>query len=283
MPKIWDVSLAQAEVAYNSAVHSSKGFSPFEVVYKTYLRHVVDLVDLSGKKNIQATKMVREVQATHEDVRANITEANAMYKITANKHRRKKLFQVGDEDHAYLNVIRSRSGSLGIATWIVNLNILETTPSGVPNSSGPAYQKPLVWRPHILGLYNGLGWLALGRINSVGARFGTYELLTAFYKDGRQDNYVHVSEALMAGITVSAVESLMSSPFELFTIRSQVTTASRVSKSSKALEITYASSSIAKVLRGWYTLLEKKIKKRFTGSVSHHFPFKRYRTLTQST
>nr|GEW77420.1 hypothetical protein [Tanacetum cinerariifolium] len=88
------------------------------------------------------------------------------------------------DDHAYLNVIRSRSGSLGIATWIVNLNILETTPSGVPNSSGPAYQKPLVWRPHILGLYNGLGWLALGRINSVGARFGTYELLTAFYKGG---------------------------------------------------------------------------------------------------
>ncbi|GKA42378.1 transposon ty3-I gag-pol polyprotein [Tanacetum coccineum] len=35
--------------------------------------------------------------ATHEVVRANITEANAKYKIAADKHRRKKLFQVGDE------------------------------------------------------------------------------------------------------------------------------------------------------------------------------------------
>ncbi|GJT83388.1 transposon ty3-I gag-pol polyprotein [Tanacetum coccineum] len=76
---------------------NSTGFSPFEVVYKTSLRHVVDLVDLPGKKNVQANRMVEEVQATHEVVRANITEANDKYKIAADKHRQKKLFQVGDE------------------------------------------------------------------------------------------------------------------------------------------------------------------------------------------
>ncbi|GJY53831.1 putative CCCH-type zinc finger family protein [Tanacetum coccineum] len=101
-PKLWDVSLAQDEFAYNSAVHSSTRFSPFEVVYKTSPRHVVDLVDLPGKKNIQATRMVEEVQATHEVVRANITEANAKYKIAADKHRRKKLFQVGDAVMVFL-------------------------------------------------------------------------------------------------------------------------------------------------------------------------------------
>ncbi|GKB57416.1 RNA-directed DNA polymerase [Tanacetum coccineum] len=101
-PKLWDVSLAQAEFAYNSVVHSSTGFSPFEVMYKTSPRHVVDLVDLPGKKNIQANRMVEEVQATHEVVRANITEAKAKYKFAADKHRRKKLFQVGDEVMVFL-------------------------------------------------------------------------------------------------------------------------------------------------------------------------------------
>ncbi|GJW88693.1 transposon ty3-I gag-pol polyprotein [Tanacetum coccineum] len=65
-PKLWDVLLAHAEFAYNSVVHSSTGFSPFEVAYKTSPRHVVNLVDLPCKKNVQANKMVEEVQATHE-------------------------------------------------------------------------------------------------------------------------------------------------------------------------------------------------------------------------
>nr|GEW62578.1 transposon Ty3-I Gag-Pol polyprotein [Tanacetum cinerariifolium] len=42
------------------------GFSPFEVVYKISPRHVVDFVDLPGKENVQANRMVEEVQATHE-------------------------------------------------------------------------------------------------------------------------------------------------------------------------------------------------------------------------
>jgi hypothetical protein len=35
---------------------------------------------------------------------------------------------------------------------------------------------------NIVGLYSGFGWLALGRIFGVGARFGIYEILTAFNK-----------------------------------------------------------------------------------------------------
>ncbi|GAB2300980.1 hypothetical protein Dimus_035017 [Dionaea muscipula] len=77
------------------------------------------------------------------------------------------------------------------------------------------------------GLYSGVGWLTLGRIVSLGARFGTYEILTAFYKDGRADNYVYVSEALLAGIVSGAVESFVSSPFELLKLRAQVTSATR--------------------------------------------------------
>nr|GEW65741.1 RNA-directed DNA polymerase [Tanacetum cinerariifolium] len=101
-PKLWDVSLAQAEFAYNSVVHSSMGFLPFEVVYKTSLRHVVDLVDLPGKKNIQANRMVERVQATHEVVRAKISESNDKYKIAAGNHHHGKLFQVRDEVMVFL-------------------------------------------------------------------------------------------------------------------------------------------------------------------------------------
>lgn len=35
---------------------------------------------------------------------------------------------------------------------------------------------------NIAGLYSGFCWLAVGRTFGVGARFGTYEILTAFYK-----------------------------------------------------------------------------------------------------
>ncbi|GJQ90259.1 RNA-directed DNA polymerase [Tanacetum coccineum] len=89
----------------------STGFSRFEVVYKTSLRHMVDLVDLPGKKNVQANRMVEEVQATHEVVRANITKANAKYKIAADKHRQKKLFQVGDEVMVFLRKEHFRVGT----------------------------------------------------------------------------------------------------------------------------------------------------------------------------
>ncbi|GJU14060.1 transposon ty3-I gag-pol polyprotein [Tanacetum coccineum] len=72
---------------------------------------MVDLVDLLGKKNIQENRMVEEVQATHEVVRANITEANAKYKFSADKHRRKKLFQLGDEVMVFLRKERFLVGT----------------------------------------------------------------------------------------------------------------------------------------------------------------------------
>ncbi|XP_057525424.1 mitochondrial aspartate-glutamate transporter AGC1 isoform X1 [Amaranthus tricolor] len=75
------------------------------------------------------------------------------------------------------------------------------------------------------GLYSGLSWLTLGRISSLGVRFGVYEILTAFYKDGRVDNYVHVSEALCAGMVSGALECCLNSPFEMIKLRKQVAAA----------------------------------------------------------
>ncbi|KAJ8557610.1 hypothetical protein K7X08_003235 [Anisodus acutangulus] len=101
------------------------------------------------------------------------------------------------------------------------------------------------------GLYSGVGWLTLGRSLGLGARFGVYEILTAFYKDGREDKYVHVSEALLSGIASGAVESLVSSPFELIKLRAQVTSASRIPSSTSVVEKAVVSPLMAKLLPGY--------------------------------
>ncbi|KAJ4963987.1 hypothetical protein NE237_023926 [Protea cynaroides] len=107
-----------------------------------------------------------------------------------------------------------------------------------------------------LGLYYGFGWSTLGRISGLAARFGSYELLTAFYKDGREDNYVYVSEALLAGIAAGALEALISTPFELLKLRAQVTAAVHLPASSSFTANQVNTPVIARLLRG--CTLDKK-------------------------
>ncbi|KAL7082440.1 hypothetical protein ACP275_14G098700 [Erythranthe tilingii] len=76
------------------------------------------------------------------------------------------------------------------------------------------------------GLYNGVAWMTVGRTLGLGVRFGVYEVVTAFYKDGREDNYVSVAEALMAGFVAGTTECVVASPFELIKLRAQVASAS---------------------------------------------------------
>ncbi|KAF8413272.1 hypothetical protein HHK36_001248 [Tetracentron sinense] len=106
------------------------------------------------------------------------------------------------------------------------------------------------------GLYSGFGWSTFGRISGLGARFGIYELLTAFYTDGREDNHVYVSEALLAGIAAGALEAFLSTPFELFKLRAQVTSASRIPNSRSVTAKQVSAPVVARLLQG-YTPLKK--------------------------
>ncbi|XP_010532513.1 PREDICTED: mitochondrial arginine transporter BAC2 [Tarenaya hassleriana] len=99
------------------------------------------------------------------------------------------------------------------------------------------------------GLYGGLGWLTIGRISGLGARFGVFEIVTAFYKDGREDNSLNVSEAYLAGMAAGAAETLMTSPFELLKVREQVAAASRAPNTAAVAETAHTPQVISRLLR----------------------------------
>ncbi|KAL2902492.1 Mitochondrial aspartate-glutamate transporter AGC1 [Bienertia sinuspersici] len=101
------------------------------------------------------------------------------------------------------------------------------------------------------GLYSGVSWMTVGRITSLGARFGVHELLTAFYKDGRIDNYVYVSEALFAGMVAGAIESCLNSPFEMMKLRKQVAAAIHVPSSSNPATKPASAPIISRLLPGY--------------------------------
>ena len=71
------------------------------------------------------------------------------------------------------------------------------------------------------------------------------------FVDGREDNYVHVSEAFTAGMVAGAVESVISSPFEMVKVRKQVTSASLIPSSSFVAEKRAVVPSIARLLHGY--------------------------------
>ncbi|CAL9077450.1 unnamed protein product [Musa acuminata var. zebrina] len=100
------------------------------------------------------------------------------------------------------------------------------------------------------GFYSGLGWSVLGKLFGFGSRFGTYEILTAYYKDGRTYNYVHVSEAFLAGMAAGAMEAVICTPFELLKIRSQVSSASLLRKLGSVGVMQESTPLISKLLPG---------------------------------
>jgi len=114
-PKQWDHALAQVEFAYNSAVHTAIGRSPFSIVYTTPPKHVIDFINLPGCMGIStaAVNMAKDIQTTKENVKAIIEATGVRNKIAADKSRRHKVFREGDDVMVFLQKERFPVGTYG--------------------------------------------------------------------------------------------------------------------------------------------------------------------------
>ena len=112
-PKQWDMALAQAEFAFNNMVNRSTGKSPFQIVYGCVPRHTLDLVPLPKLPgmNITAEHMADRIMDIHTDVRNKLQASNEKYKEAADKHRRAKVFEIGDQVMVHLRKERFPTGT----------------------------------------------------------------------------------------------------------------------------------------------------------------------------
>lgn len=95
--KIWEESLPHVEFAYKRVVHSTTKFCPFEIVYGFKPTTPIDLpLPMQDSVNFDASKQAEFVKNLYDRARANIEKMTKMYEKSANKGRKKILFEPGD-------------------------------------------------------------------------------------------------------------------------------------------------------------------------------------------
>ncbi|GLT84058.1 hypothetical protein SLE2022_023100 [Rubroshorea leprosula] len=112
-PRQWDFALAQAKFAYNNAVQSATGRSPFSIVCQKVPNHAVDLVKLPRVRGISiaAANLAEQIQEVQAEVKAKLEATNSRYKQAANVHRKDKAFAVWNMVMVFLRKERYPAGT----------------------------------------------------------------------------------------------------------------------------------------------------------------------------
>ena len=86
-PKQWDFAIAQAEIAYNSEIHSSIGRLSFSVVYMKVPNQALDLVKLPKVHGLSLSteNLVEQVQSIQENIKLKLQKSNEKHKMAAHK------------------------------------------------------------------------------------------------------------------------------------------------------------------------------------------------------
>ena len=100
----WDAKIPQAEFAHNHALNRSSGYSPFQVVYGMSPRGPIDLSTLpdQSRRHGVAADFIDDIHTIHQRVISNLQTSATNYKTAADAHRRRVVFEVGDQVWAFL-------------------------------------------------------------------------------------------------------------------------------------------------------------------------------------
>lgn len=107
-PSQWFKFLAMAEWSYNTSVHSSTGFTPYEIVFGKAPPSIPHYITGSST-NEAVDSLLSSRQVLHDTLRRRLLKAQATMKHQADAHRRDVHFEVGQWVYVRLRPICQRS------------------------------------------------------------------------------------------------------------------------------------------------------------------------------